>query len=159
MSFVSEFKARLATKQIHVTIDQWPDMLEELNDEYMVLAIKDVVLEAMQVAANDAPVDQGSLAASLRKTDIIVSRVSSREFKVLLKDVVDYTRYVEDGRSPGKFPPPDKLIPWVERNMGLTGKEAKRVAFLIGRKIAREGQVGLEFIQKAIDVTAAKSNP
>lgn len=59
--------------------------------------------------------------------------------------LADYWKYVENGRLPGKFPPPDKILEWIrikpivpdERNGKLPTE--KQLAFLIGRKIAEEG--------------------
>lgn len=52
-----------------------------------------------------------------------------------------HARMMEDGRKPGKFPPPDEILRWVK-----LGKIVKRgditdesLAYLIGRKIALEG--------------------
>ena len=52
-----------------------------------------------------------------------------------------HARMMEQGRRPGKFPPPDEILRWVR-----LGKIQKRsnisdesLAYLIGRKIAREG--------------------
>lgn len=52
-----------------------------------------------------------------------------------------HARIMEDGRRAGKFPPPDEILKWVR-----LGKIVKRgditdeqLAYLIGRKIAREG--------------------
>lgn len=57
-----------------------------------------------------------------------------------------YWQYVEYGRRPGKFPPPDKILEWVRIKPVIprplsNGKlpTEKQLAFLIGRKIAREG--------------------
>lgn len=158
MGFVDDFKADLAQREIKVTIDTVVSKVLELNDEYLEAALKDVVIEALQAAANEAPVDTGQLAESLRDTTVTVNKVSQFEYRVLANEVVDYAQWIEDGRSPGKFPPPDKLLPWVQRNMGLSGDEAKRVAFLIGRKMAKQGKPGLEFIQEAIDLVASTSD-
>ena len=43
------------------------------------------------------------------------------------------------GRKPGKFPPIDVIDRWVQRKLGIPASESKSVAFLIARKIAREG--------------------
>ena len=56
----------------------------------------------------------------------------------------DYFKFLVLGRGPGKQPPPDKLIEWVEKNPGrLTDAKqvfknitAKGLAYIIGRKIA-----------------------
>jgi hypothetical protein len=52
-----------------------------------------------------------------------------------------HARIMEDGRRAGKFPPPDEILKWVR-----LGKIVKRgditdeqLAYLIGRKIAKEG--------------------
>lgn len=60
--------------------------------------------------------------------------------------LLEYWKYIEYGRKPGKFPPIDKIREWVEikplipRPMA-NGKlpTLQQLAFLIGRKIAREG--------------------
>lgn len=68
----------------------------------------------------------------------------------------DYWRYIEYGRKPGKFPPPDAILAWIKvkpvlprpmtslppsalgkRNTRLPSP--KSLAYLIGRKIAKEG--------------------
>jgi len=59
----------------------------------------------------------------------------------------DYIKYLIFGRSPGKFPPPDKMLDFVESNPEIYAKAKeqfryiteKGLAFLIGRKLAREG--------------------
>lgn len=65
-------------------------------------------------------------------------------------NTADYGRYVELGRKPGgKFPPVDKIKGWIEtrgiRDRNSLGKaiardkEVSRLAFVIGRSIARIG--------------------
>ena len=49
----------------------------------------------------------------------------------------DYLYYLDQGRRPGKFPP--SLIGWIRSKLGLEGREAKQVDFLVRRKISREG--------------------
>lgn len=59
--------------------------------------------------------------------------------------LADYWKYVEEGRRPGRFPPPDKIMKWIEikpimpRPFNGRLPTIKQLAFLIGRKIAREG--------------------
>lgn len=55
---------------------------------------------------------------------------------------VPYAAAVEKGRRPGRFPNLRKLQHWVEVKLGITGAANKRVAFLVGRKIARFGTKG-----------------
>ena len=60
--------------------------------------------------------------------------------------LADYYYYVENGRQPGKFPPVDKIIKWIEQKPIIprtddNGKlpTTKSLAYMIGRKIANEG--------------------
>ena len=51
----------------------------------------------------------------------------------------DYIYYLDQGRRPGRFPPVKNMIEWVNSKLGIQGKEAKSIAFLVGRKLANEG--------------------
>lgn len=61
-------------------------------------------------------------------------------------NMADYADFVDQGRSPGKQPPPDAIEKWV-RSKGLTmdgssqplERQQKSLSFLIGRKIGEEG--------------------
>ena len=60
--------------------------------------------------------------------------------------LAEYWKYVEYGRRPGKFPPPDKILEWIRVKPVLprpmeNGKlpTDQQLAYLIGRKIARDG--------------------
>lgn len=55
---------------------------------------------------------------------------------------VPYTEFLIDGRGPGKFPPIQEIEQWIE-SKGISAIESdisvSSLAFLIARKIAREG--------------------
>ena len=57
----------------------------------------------------------------------------------------DYWKWVENGRGPGKFPPPDRIMEWIRVKPVIpdnrTGRlpTERQLAFLIGRKISEEG--------------------
>lgn len=73
--------------------------------------------------------------------------------------VADYWKYVEKGRKPGKFPPVDAILSWIRikpvlpRPMnGLKAPSENQLAFLIGRKIARDGiKAGNQF-EESLDL-------
>lgn len=52
----------------------------------------------------------------------------------LLRTVV-----LASGRKPGKFPPAQPIRDWVRRKLNVEESEVDGVAFVIARKIAREG--------------------
>lgn len=64
-----------------------------------------------------------------------------------------YVEFVEHGRRPGKFPPVDPIRKWVRRVLGITGaSQIRSVAFLVARKIARNGTPATNFTR----ITAEK---
>ena len=70
----------------------------------------------------------------------------------------DWWKYVEEGRGPGKFPPPDKILEWIRVKPILptpmsNGKlpTEQQLAFLIGRKISNEGFQGSHDLAKTME--------
>ena len=61
-----------------------------------------------------------------------------------------YFPWVEDGRRPGPAPVSVMEL-WVRKKLGLDGREAKRVAFAICRKKAKEFTPGQKFAKKTIE--------
>ena len=50
----------------------------------------------------------------------------------------DYIYFLDQGRKPGKFPPPQNIRDWVRDKLTI-GDDESSVAYLVGRKIANEG--------------------
>ena len=62
-----------------------------------------------------------------------------------------YGLFVEVGTRP-HFPPPAALLGWVQSRLGISNdRQAREVAFLIARKIAREGTPGRFIFQEALE--------
>lgn len=73
-------------------------------------------------------------------------------------NVADYYKWVENGRPSGKFPPTDKILKWIkdkpiipraDKNGRLPTEN--QLAFLIGRKIAREGYEGKPSLFRSVN--------
>lgn len=71
-----------------------------------------------------------------------------------------YWQYAENGRRPGKFPPPDAILKWIQfkRLVPRPGRDGKipstnQLAYLISRKIALHGTEGKHLLQQTIDET------
>ena len=69
----------------------------------------------------------------------------------------DYWRFLEYGRKPGKYPPPDVLKKWISVKPVLprptkSGKlpTANQLAYLIGRKISKNGIKAKPFLKPTI---------
>ena len=67
-----------------------------------------------------------------------------------------YTEQLVNGRAPGKFPPIDAISKWIiDKDLPLIDITVSSLAFLIARKIAREGteyfkQGGTDLIEAVI---------
>lgn len=77
--------------------------------------------------------------------------------------LANYWKYVEYGRKPGKFPPQNKILDWIKikpvipRPVNGIKPTEKQLAFLISRKIARDGiEPGNQF-KEALDLCWAKN--
>ncbi len=62
-----------------------------------------------------------------------------KEFRVSITNTAPNAYFRIIGRGPGKFPPNAPIEAWVQKKFSGTPKEIKQRAFLIRRKIAREG--------------------
>lgn len=76
---------------------------------------------------------------------------------VLYFNLVEYWKWVENGRRPGKFPPIDAIRNWIQIKPIVPVPDAKgkipstnQLAFLISRKIALEGTQGKHSLTKAM---------
>lgn len=92
-------------------------------------------------------------------------RTNGTSINVIL-NVADYFRYVENGRGAGKFPPPDKILQWIQAKPVIPRPMAngklpteKQLAFLIGRKIAREGYEGKDSLKRTTEEVNEKYLP
>lgn len=62
-----------------------------------------------------------------------------------------YAEYVENGRKEGKMPPPKILTAWVQKKLRIRNeKQAASVAFVIARKIAKNGTKAQPFFGPAV---------
>ena len=64
-----------------------------------------------------------------------------------LHNPLDYAWAIEAGRKPGNMPPPDSLLLWVTRKLGVTGQAAKSLAFVIARSIGQKGTKGFFMVR------------
>lgn len=77
--------------------------------------------------------------------------------------LASYWKYVEYGRRPGKFPPPNKILDWIKikpvipRPVNGIKPTDKQLAFLISRKIARDGIKPGNQLEEALNLSWAKN--
>ena len=73
-------------------------------------------------------------------------------------DLPPYFHFAENGRRPGRFPPPDAILKWVQfkRIVPRPGRNGKvpstnQLVYLISRKIATKGTEGKHLFEKTLD--------
>lgn len=118
--------------------------------------INDFINTYKSLLIRDGKKATGNLINSIRFVDIDFNNGSlSGEISL-----AGYWKYVEYGRRPGKFPPPQALLSWIKMKPiiprpinGLKAPSENQLSFLIGRKIAKEGiKAGNQF-NEALDIT------
>ena len=76
--------------------------------------------------------------------------------------MLDYWEYVDEGRRAGKMPPVSKIQEWltypnvrskIQQGRDQAVQDPESVAFLIARKIAREGTKGTDFATNVFNST------
>ena len=71
----------------------------------------------------------------------------------------DYWQYAENGRRPGKFPPPDAILKWIQFKRIVPSSHSGKIpttnqlVYLISRKIALKGTQGKPLLQQTNDET------
>lgn len=74
-------------------------------------------------------------------------------------EIADYWKYVEYGRRPGKFPPPNAILEWVRTRPvipraknGIKPHTERQLSFLVSRKIAEKGIPAGNQFTEALDI-------
>ena len=112
--------------------------------------IADIYKNKMQQAGYD---QQGELMNFTWVTEY------NGEMFALYFNLPDYWEFAENGRKPGKFPPPDAILKWIEFKRlvpkSYNGKvpSTSQLVYLISRKIAQKGTQGKHLLQQTIDET------
>ena len=122
--------------------------LIEVLDEYG-RAVKDMYQENL---VYDNAVASGELLNSVKY--ILQHNQSSYEVSLSL---LDYWKYLENGRKAGKFPPINKILDWIRVKPVIprpyNGKlpTEQQLAFLISRKIALHGTKPRDILKLTLD--------
>lgn len=130
------------------------EQLIELTELHKVLQdfATDIRERYKDVLANNDHIASHNLVDSVR-TQVVVG---DNYYEVTMT-LADYWKYVENDTKP-HFPPPDAILRWIQVKPVIPRPDAngripsqKSLAFLIGRKIAREGTEGTHDLAKTKD--------
>jgi hypothetical protein len=117
-------------------------------DHQIIMMLADVGAYAQRLVVDKAPTGatfnlRGSIVSELHGSPATrVQEVSSS---------VAYAPIQEVGRRPGRRPPASALLVWVTRKLQVAPDQAPSVAFLVARKIGREGTTGYRFFEQAFE--------
>ena len=120
--------------------------LETLEFANLMTALKDYAEEVRSLYRRKLIEDDKYASGKLIRDMKTNVKAFGTEFTVYLY-LVDYWKYVEEGRAPGKkWPPRDKILEWIkikpiepEKKDGKKLPTPEQLAFLIQRKIGVEG--------------------
>lgn len=130
------------------------EQLLELTELHKVLQdfATDIRERYKDVLANNDHIASHNLVDSIH-TEV---KVGEDAYEVTMT-LADYWKYVENDTKP-HFPPPDAILKWIQVKPVIPRPDAngripsqKSLAFLIGRKIAREGTEGTHDLAKTKD--------
>ena len=81
--------------------------------------------------------------------------VSGNLFEVTF-NAPEYWKYANYGRPPGKMPPVSAIEEWITRRRivpesNTSTPNVTSLAYVIARKIGREGTIGTNFLEKSLD--------
>lgn len=126
-----------------------------MMEKKLIDAVDKVLLQELQKVVQDLQKKHIELGqkASGKWIETIQVTVSNGRGVIYAQD---YTKYLVKGRKSGKRPPINPLEKWVNNKLGITGKDARSVAFAIAFKIGKEGtniykQGGTDLVDSVIN--------
>lgn len=126
----------------------------DLIQDELERAMTESVILVEGAVVKRTPVNTGSLRQSIDRS--VRGRLARIEGRVFTPS--PYGLPVERGRKPGKFPPIAPIELWVRRKLQVSDSEARSVAFLVARKIARRGTKGAFMFQEGLEASRGKVN-
>jgi hypothetical protein len=119
--------------------------LEIFGDEY----IKELTIQLIQL-------DKVATGSLLRSLDYEIIEKVEGQFEVIIK-ALDYLKFVDEGRRPGKQPPLKPILSWVKtRNIRFKNKNGQgflkneQTAFIIRRSIGQKGIKKTDVLKKTL---------
>lgn len=136
-----EVKIVVNLDSLKVLTEKYPQASENAR----VSRITEALLLLESAVKTQTPVGAGPI--HLRDTIFQKVSVGGLSVSGILGSPAVYGEALEMGTSP-HFPPVAPIQFWVERKLGITGKQAKSVAFLIARAISKRGTKGAGMFDK-----------
>ena len=140
-------KVKLDTEPFRHLIEKYG---QGMHKEIKVL-VQDCIIEIDNKTKKGTPVNFGRLRSSWR------FKVYPETIRILGEEYTDinYAKDVEEGTKP-HWPPLDALQTWAKYKFKLDWKEAKSVAYLVGRSISKKGTQAKNMLENAVNEVKPK---
>jgi hypothetical protein len=142
------------TKSGPLLTGQGPKVVRDNLDRFITLATALLLAEVKKYTPQGVYGAQGGLLGSMQ------SEVQGRGTPIVRGIVMSahkYAEVIEKGRRPGRgMPPAGSLQRWIEVKLGLDPVTAKRIEFVVRRKIARRGFDGAHMFETALTKNMGK---
>ena len=143
----------MAKAQADISTIKWDNLNRVLNEfaDFFIQRARDYL-------AGNGSYATGNLGDTMQK----IIEIEGTHFSVSI-ELASYWEYVNDGRKPGKFPPPYRIQEWISVKPITpyalpNGKlpTVKQLSYLIGRKISLEGTQPQPFFYPAKEEALAQ---
>ena len=142
--------------------------MDYTNIQNTIEAWGEKITGALKAAIPPGKDSSGALARSISFS------INYAGFPVVFElQLADYYKFIDEGRKPGKFPPPDVIMGWIKnKQLTITQKSSlkqntnkssaippdqrmiKSLSYLVGRKIARDGISPTDFYSNTLSPDA-----
>lgn len=124
-----------------------PNVLERF-DGVVAATLAELGALGQRLIVSESPRGVSAGGGGLRGSIFSELRGAPARRQAIVASSVFYAPIVEVGRRPGKRPPVAPISLWVLRKLHVASGQASRVAFLVSRKIGREGTTGAHMFEK-----------
>lgn len=152
----------MVDNQINLKTTFNPDKIAANLQQQALDVMTDEYLRAVEELQRNSPVGVSSIIGqpSLKESWDIEANLVGGEVVVRITNNAPAALNRLEGRKAGKFPPPIPLQNWVQYKLNQSDpKKIKAIAFLIGRKISKEGTDRSKRNFRDFDPATGKSAP
>ncbi len=127
-----------------------------MDFENLIKVLDDYARDVKKLYEDNLKYDNAVASGELLNSVKYLFEQNGSKYEVYLQ-LADYWKYVEYGRRSGKFPPVDKILNWIRVKPVIprpfNGKlpTEQQLAFLISRKIAREGTKARNILELTLE--------
>ena len=149
LNVMLDLKFKIDLSELERLMRKYPQISKDVRVEKLTEA---VMLLEREVKKNTP---HGAGPIHLRDSIHGKVRVAGKKVIGVVGTPMEHGEPVESGTKP-HFPPTGPIQHWVERKLGIHGKEAASVAFLIARAISKRGTEGAHMFEDAFEDNESK---